>query len=288
MSKKDRSIEITTKIGCSNMCRFCPQELLIKKYLSRTKKVILSFNDFKRFLSKVPKDVRIDFSGMVEPWLNKDCTKMLLYAYKNGYKKIAVFTTAVGMSVKDIEMIKSIPFDVFRVHLADGDDNTKIQITDEYINVVKKIFESNISNIEFMTMGRLNKKLKKIIPSSFIRKERMMVRGGNNKFMKSISNKGSITCRFTQWPQRYVLLPNGDVLLCCMDYGLENVLGNLLVDKYDDLKRSEVFTNVLLRQWNSKFGDVICRHCEMAVENKNGNNFNEILKNLFIKKLFKN
>ena len=35
--------------------------------------------------------------------------------------------------------------------------------------------------------------------------------------------------------QQNVLLPNGDVLLCCMDWGMKHVLGNLLTGDYSNL-----------------------------------------------------
>ena len=42
-----------------------------------------------------------------------------------------------------------------------------------------------------------------------------------------------------------VLLPNGDVVLCCMDWSAEHVLGNLKRDRFEDLYRSETFRRVL-------------------------------------------
>ena len=57
-------------------------------------------------------------------------------------------------------------------------------------------------------------------------------------FMK----KGAMKCGNNA---RYnVLLPNGDVILCCMDYGLKNVLGNLLSMDYDELFRGPAFRKV--------------------------------------------
>jgi len=32
-----------------------------------------------------------------------------------------------------------------------------------------------------------------------------------------------------------VLLPNGDVSLCCMDYGLDHIIGNLHKQTYEDV-----------------------------------------------------
>ena len=81
-------MEITTVIGCRVQCTFCPQTLLMDKYEEKNitdkitwgKPVIMSFDTFKTCLDKLPKNVETDFSGYAEPWLNPECTKMILFA----------------------------------------------------------------------------------------------------------------------------------------------------------------------------------------------------------------
>ena len=60
-----------------------------------------------------------------------------------------------------------------------------------------------------------------------------------------------------------VLLPNGDVVLCCMDWSAEYVLGNLKRDRFEDLYRSETFRRVL-RGLKDPGVDLLCRTCNMA------------------------
>jgi hypothetical protein len=60
-----------------------------------------------------------------------------------------------------------------------------------------------------------------------------------------------------------VLLPNGDVVLCCMDWSAEHVLGNLKRDRFEDLYRSETFRRVL-RGLRKPGVDILCRTCHMA------------------------
>ena len=57
-----------------------------------------------------------------------------------------------------------------------------------------------------------------------------------------------------------VLLPNGDVVLCCMDWSAEYVLGNLKRDQFEDLYRSETFRRVL-RGLKDPSVDILCRTC---------------------------
>ena len=71
-----------------------------------------------------------------------------------------------------------------------------------------------------------------------IKKFCIHTRAGNKVLTKAPERRrGGIHCsrKFKQ----SVLLPNGDVLLCCMDYGMKHVLGNLLKSEYTSLFRSE-------------------------------------------------
>jgi hypothetical protein len=56
----------------------------------------MTFDTFKQCLDKIPLHIHIHFSGMSEPWLNPECTRMLLYAHEKGYE-MAVYATAVGV-----------------------------------------------------------------------------------------------------------------------------------------------------------------------------------------------
>ncbi|WP_420971819.1 phosphonate C-P lyase system protein PhnG [Bradyrhizobium sp. B120] len=60
---------------------------------------------------------------------------------------------------------------------------------------------------------------------------------------------------------RNVLLPNGDVTLCCMDFERRHVLGNLLHDEYEDLIKGPGFRQVADRM-NGASGSLLCRMCE--------------------------
>ena len=75
------TLEITTVIGCNIRCRACPQERLLSSYFQqdkyRTSK--MSIETFKKCIDSLPDDIRIDFSGMAEPWLNSACSEMLSY-----------------------------------------------------------------------------------------------------------------------------------------------------------------------------------------------------------------
>ena len=153
------TMEITTCVptkGCIVDCVFCPQRTLEKKY---TGERYLRLEEFKFLIDKIPTDVRITFAGFVEPWLNKECTDMLLYAHQKGHE-VSAFTTGIGMTVEDVEKIKDVPYagmpnGGFCLHLPDSERLAKHPITDRFINVVKKFKEhaNTIRHFYVMSMG---------------------------------------------------------------------------------------------------------------------------------------
>ena len=87
-SEKLNSIEVTLSIGCKLDCHYCPQKLLLNQYFSKNanRSSMMSFETFKKILSKVKRGGTVCFSGMCEAFLNPDCDDMILYAYEKGFK----------------------------------------------------------------------------------------------------------------------------------------------------------------------------------------------------------
>ena len=258
------TLEITTVIpkkGCVVDCVFCPQEILKKAYDDEMR--YMSMADFQRAIDKVPSDVRIIFSGFIEPFMNRHCADMMLYAYEKGHP-IAVFTTAVGMNMDDLEKIKHIPFENgpnggFTLHLPDEEQLAKHNVSKRYLEVIKAIKEANLPSFYLMCMGTLHEKVKEqgIWDENLVHTPQMWSRAGNlrgeaqlkpelrqfmdtptvfdvSKKAKGLYKEGELTCGCIEDVYHNVLLPNGDVSLCCMDYGLEEITGNLYEQSYED------------------------------------------------------
>lgn len=50
-----RAMEITTRIGCKNMCQYCPQLLIIKKYFGKKSQPVV---DSLRFFDASVKRIK--------------------------------------------------------------------------------------------------------------------------------------------------------------------------------------------------------------------------------------
>ena len=266
------TMEFTTSIdvknGCVVDCVFCPQRTLQKVYKGER---FLSLDNFKIAVDKMPKDIRVTFAGFTEPWLNPKTTEMLLYAHENGHP-VSVFTTGIGMSLDDIERIKGVPFagnpnGGFVLHLPDQERKAKHPITDRYIKVIERFGEvhSQIQNFTLMCMGTVHESVRHVFPEAST--YQMWSRAGNllgesimkpellnrkDEYKSVYHGEEPMTCGCLEKLYHNIMLPNGDVSLCCMDYGLEHILGNLVEQEYDEV----------IPEDNTCFN--LCRFCENA------------------------
>ena len=268
------TMEFTTSIdtqnGCVVDCVFCPQRTLQKSYKGER---FMTLNNFKKAVDKLPQEVRVTFAGFTEPWLNKNCTDMVLYAHEKGHP-ISIFTTGIGMSIDDIERIKHIPFagnpnGCFTLHLPDQERKAKHPITKRYIELIEHLgkIQHEIHNFTTMCMGAVHEDVKHVFSDAPVYD--MWSRAGNlvgemimkpellerkEEWKMADHGEKQMTCGCLEKMYHNVMLPNGDVSLCCMDYGLKHILGNLYEQDYEEI----------VPQNNQCFE--LCRLCENAVE----------------------
>lgn len=249
-------LEITTRVGCPVRCLDCPQLLLMLHYNGRT---VLDLDDFKRAIDKVPAGTRIDFSGMCEPFANQHCADMILYAYERGFP-LALYTTLQGATVEDYARLKDVRYEVVTIHLPDRDGRSHFKITFEYLHLLG-IWECDNYSCHGRIDGRVLPYLKQRHLITY-----MHDRAGNVKCRPHISIEPDqhLICKTSGTAMNHnVLLPNGEVIMCCMDYGMTGRFGNLFEQDYNDVINSEAARKMreTLRE-----GESICRHCSNAIQ----------------------
>ena len=275
-------IELTTVIGCPLMCSICPQDKLIKTY-NGTK--YLKLENLQIILPKIPKYVRIDFSGMSEPWTNNECTNMFQYVLESGYD-VGIYTTLVGMTLFDTDRFVNLihkyhsQIKVLCIHLPDKHGNMRgWKYTDEYEYSLSKIIElQNFQFFQSMTMNEtaeVHDDIKHFNIKLVDWNNNWLGHTRANSLTVTTQNKNSIylhtehqspvSCASTPFYDHNVILPNGDVVLCCMDYSLKHIIGNLLRDNYDDLYISNELIKIMKENkkvTHSKCS--ICKSCDNA------------------------
>lgn len=248
-------LEITTRIGCPIDCVDCPQALLRSKYSGRRS---LRLEDFKRAIDKVPPGTRIDFSGMCEPFANKDCADMILYAASKGFP-LALYTTLQGATMEDWRKLKDVRYEVCTIHLPDKDGRSHFNITEEYLEVLAA-WDCNTYSCHGAVDDRV---IPYCRPRGLI--TYMHDRAGNveGREHRSLDTECQLWCITSGIDMNHnVLLPNGDVLMCCMDYGMTGIFGNLFEQSYEEVLNSSAARE--MRATLTK-GESICRHCSNAI-----------------------
>lgn len=247
-------LEITTHIGCPVNCTDCPQGLLRSRYHGKRD---LDFEDFKRAVDKVPPETRIDFSGMCEPFANKHCTEMILYAASKGFP-LALYTTLQGATMDDWKRLKGITFEVVTIHLPDCEGRSHFIIDDNYLDLLTEWECDNYS-----CHGRIDER---VLPHLKMRNLITYIhdRAGNveGRPHRDISTDRNLWCITSGKAMNHnVLLPDGTVIMCCMDYGMTGVFGNLFEQSYSEVLLSD--SACAMRDTLNQ-GESICRHCTNA------------------------
>lgn len=226
------TLEITVKVGCSNNCYYCPQGKLLRSY---TGNIYMTTTQFKKILDNTPKEVQIDFAGYCEPFLNPWTPWMIRHATEQGYD-VVLDTTLTDFSENEAILLKGVRLKQVYVHDYPGSDRDIFDAKTELLrkSVITDKFE----------IGKL-------------RAEHIFSRAGN---LWDVDTKtGPVECAWNKDLTRNVVLPNGDVYLCCMDYSLKHRIGNIYKTHYNDLNRNKI------KEFCSKDGsDVLCRNCEIA------------------------
>ena len=271
-------VEVTTKVGCSLNCRFCPQKLFVERYLQKRpwedtlpdhRAMLMSLDDFKTCVDKLPPDKVIDFGGFGEPQQNPAFVDMVLYAHSRGHP-LMLYSTLVGMTRESYERIRDIPFKMVQLHIPDSDGNSRFTLSEDYLElvhlVIRDAIEGRFRINSYSCHGEVHPAIADIVRESglFIVSE-MHDRAGVVKdadVVHSSYKKGRIWC--VHDGGREILLPDGTVVVCCMDFGMRYALGNLLTQSYEEIMQGEAMRDLRLRMKSEKYGDCICRHCMVA------------------------
>lgn len=215
----------------------------------------MQLDTFAIILSRLPMEVRIDFSGYVEPFFNPVCGKMLELAVKSG-REVHVYTTLMGMTEDDFRTLKQFSPHFIKIH---SPDKTGLKLNSKvWLKQFSRLIETGLK-FDTMTMGELEPCVQEFMTLHGIQIEvpQMISRGGNLWSPARID--GPLYCSENRWHQN-VVLPDGSVYACCMDYGLTMPIGNILTEDYLVIfDRAEE----LAKNTNPP-ADSICRTCEWA------------------------
>ncbi|MCI8945904.1 MAG: hypothetical protein HFI91_02440 [Lachnospiraceae bacterium] len=277
--RDSKVLEVSTIMGCSVNCKYCPQDVLLKKYYEHDKKRqrIMTIENFEITLKHTPEDCIIDFSGMTEPFNNPDCLEMIRMACDAG-RKVYLFTTLAEVDETIVDELIKLPVYYMTLHVADRCGYAYIPTTEIYYRNVQKVLSAKKIDgrpfVDFLNAQTdPDEKIVEIVRDKYEIMCSVQNRAGNVKDDdaqhrdKVIAPGTKIKCCFCGDDlSNSVVLPDGTLLICNMDYGMQHVLGNLYEEDYDTVRSKGELQRVLKEMDRGTDMNLLCRSCLLARE----------------------
>ena len=264
--------EITTMIGCSLMCNFCPQDKLLRAYKDPVR--VMSFESFQTAIDKLPAEFEIAFAGYTEPWLNKNCTDFVEYAFRQ-QRKVSIYSTLYNMNRNDVDRLINLfaefpgQLTKFWIHLPDIHGNMKgWKNSDNYQYALTQFRSRILPNL--MTMSEdskphheLGANIKPVQWYLHTRAKNLdLQKISGQKYHEAPRYEFVVECTRDKDFTSNVMLPNGDLTLCCMDFGLKHIVGNILRQSYDEIRNGQEIEKIKrLNQTLAYTDEVLCKSC---------------------------
>jgi radical SAM protein with 4Fe4S-binding SPASM domain len=267
------------------MCEYCPQTLINSERRRKNIDRKLEFDNFKKLMQNVSNKTQIHWSGYSEPLAHENFPEFANYLKENNYRQI-ISTTMFGRKNSEKFMSEFDGFKSVTFHLPDDKNLMKLKIKEEYLQNLENAIKFQASYIKdevyFLVFGdnfapEVEKILKKLVKENIILENSIEVRKHLHSRAGSIDvdnlkevndvkkdNESYVVDKSKRYYCSHkrlnqgVLLPNGDINLCCHDYSLNSIIGNLHNQNLDDIyKQKKIF-----KQGFSQGNNSICQKCE--------------------------
>jgi hypothetical protein len=231
----------------------------------------MTFEVFKECVDKVPKTVRIGFGGLSEPFQNPRCLDMIAYVKKMGYE-VTVYSTLARLTeegvVKLFKLLSLSPegTDKLIIHVSSDEMIERIPVNETAVKVMEIAVQHITPNVSFHFHGKsVHAKLRPIFQKVGIEHQPIHTRAGLNPMLRGRKVKrlrGRLACPLHLISN--ILVPSGDVLVCCQDFGMKHIIGNLRTDSYRSLFSSKGMM-VVKKGLEDERIDTLCRTCDWAI-----------------------
>jgi radical SAM protein with 4Fe4S-binding SPASM domain len=224
---------------------------------------------------------------MAEAWVNPDCVAMFKYAMHEGHNA-AIFTTFYNWNADTVRQMSELislyrsKIAMFKIHFPDASNNMlgwKLTLEWEHAYLtMREVVKSAGIHYEEMTMSDYGvhpsiKHLPGIRLShswscvAIDRADTLDVAQIKGQVI-NISPRHSGPIRCTRLDNHnHVVLPTGDVVLCCNDYEMKHVLGNLKEQTITEIREGKPFQTLLQENAKSEFNtNSLCRTCNEAIK----------------------
>lgn len=267
-------IDITTRVGCSVNCKFCPQDIFLKQYYKDNvhRETFMSKETLMKCIEHMPEESAFQFGGFAEAFLHPGCIELLKLVCDTG-RTVNLYTTLVGLDERSLYEVMELPIEYVTLHVADARGYAKIPLSDEYYRLLEIAVSSKRKDGKpFVDMcnaqAEPDERVAEICRGKYVIPSTLLDRAGNLKGDELVSNHietGRIYCGVCgNGLNKNELLPDGTLLLCCMDYGMKHVLGNLKEQEYSEILEGTEMHDIKEGMKEVFDKDILCRKCSCA------------------------
>ena len=213
-----------------------------------------TFDDYKILLKNIGTTTRrIHFTGFTEPLLNPEWYNIMKYTIDSGYR-VVCSTTLYQATAEDAKRLAQLNVKV-GIHLTDSSLHIDPQIYQEFIRwsgrkiILNSFTKKGQQRALKICQDKKTKHRPKVIQN----------RAGNLPQGVCIIHEPVRCSENRQYSN--VVLPNGDVVLCCQDFGLTQIIGNLFEATLQEIHHSERMHEILKEMNSSQNDSFICKQC---------------------------
>lgn len=268
MKKRDfYKIEVTPIINCQNGCKYCAKDKSLSHYNSTKSEMTL--DDFKRYISNVPKPTHIFFAGHGDSMKAVDMPDIVKYLHEDGDRTTYIFTTLHQVSKASIRKTFSIPNLFVRFHFPDANGYTNIKLTQELVKnyeLAIRLLKLNNSRFSICCWGDIPSELKHLCTNDVLVETDLRQLGdfaGNINmewFTPTNYVNSKVKCERQFCPH---LVPDGRLCLCMEDWSFQHVIGDLNTQTYLDIFNGDRYSEIL-RAREECGSNILCKHCSDA------------------------
>tara|TARA_Y100001968_G_scaffold304681_1_gene319880 strand:- start:1219 stop:2079 length:861 start_codon:yes stop_codon:yes gene_type:complete len=267
---------MTTVVGCARQCSYCPQDNLSKAWSEKKpeeRKVRLMTKEiFTSMLNLLPKNIYIYWTGYAEPMQAPDFHTFVKEASSRGIRGEISTTLHTNNDENIYALADRKHLDKLSLHLPDQKGYMKSVVNDKFFErldfVVRNCLKEgdlihffgplNNDIISFLKEPQYRTYLEGVkvdeIPMDDV--DALTSRAGNIETANTTYHSSKVFCAARRLRQP-VILPNGDLYICCMDYSLSAPLGNIFKSNYVDIIENNI-------KYFRKSQPEICHKCEWA------------------------
>ena len=255
-------LNITTTAHCTANCVYCPQDQYRAAMTDRP--AYLSREEFTSLLPRLddPHYENFSFGGFSEPFENPDMVDLLgLAAEQDNVDGVSVYSNGEHLTPEVVRAIRHIPLTLVDISCHGFDERT-YRRTRPFLDAAKVR-----ENLLFLLQNRDN--IAQLVISvtgpfgsvELIAELQMLCEGHGAEFVRrdlhsraglmrigrarESPKAGPFRCAKFDF-EKPILLPGGDLSLCCQDFSVQYVMGNLHRQTFGEIMRHSPLRNHIL------------------------------------------